>query len=111
VLAIAPRDSAIGPLLAGLRLVPRERASLRLRYVDALCKLKDARALPELIGLLESAADPVTGERIDQALCQLTGVSAPRAAAWWRQWWDENQRRLPAGVKATPIPDYSETQR
>ncbi len=100
-------EAAVEPLLEGLRRVPTARASSRRDYVDALARLGDARAIPELIGLLEAEKDGTTLEMTSGALSTITGVRGAHDGAFWRRWWEENQRRLPAGVNAALRGDRS----
>lgn len=72
---------------------------------------KDARAVPTLIGLIEAdnTYDTIYGVGYF-GLSPLTGVDYDEMhdGAWWRKWWEENNRRFPEDVQSLEIPDMTE---
>ncbi|MCA9125135.1 MAG: hypothetical protein KDB11_33395, partial [Planctomycetales bacterium] len=79
-----------------------------------LAKLGDPRAIPKLIGLMDSDnSKPVIHVLNMEALQPLTGVTYDPDAQhgrWWRKWWAENKMRFPKDVQDTAIPTYPLTK-
>ena len=76
--------------------------------VRGLGDVRDPRAVPFLIGLLERT-DQDLGLRSTigaGALQELTGVrfDVQRDAAWWRTWWEDNRLRFEPAVSGLEIP-------
>jgi HEAT repeat protein len=63
-----------------------------VKAADALGRLKDPKAVPALIVVLERATekDLERAEAAKQALEKITGKAFGRKAAPWRKWWAEN---------------------
>jgi predicted esterase len=77
-----------------------------------IAALNDARAIPTMIGLIESdnaywtvygigyfGLNPLTGVRYDDL----------HHGPWWRKWWQANKDRFPEEVRALPIPEFPKT--
>lgn len=75
---------------------------------------KDLRAIPILIGVIDSDNSSETVYGIGYyglgffKGVNLTGVeySSYHDGPWWRRWWEANKHRFPPEVQAVPIPDY-----
>ena len=78
-----------------------------LQIAQSLGQIGDARAIPSLIAMID---EDVNGNAVYDVgyygLGRLTGVSYDEThdGAWWRDWWEKNQGRLPAEVQGMEIP-------
>ncbi len=74
----------------------------------ALGSLGDPKAIPVMIGVIESDNSYATVYGVGYfGLGSLTGVRYDQLhdGAWWRRWWEKNKETYPAGVRDLPIPD------
>ncbi len=78
-----------------------------------LGEFEDPRAIPALIGILDSDNSHATIYRIGWfALTPLTGVrfDYTHHGPWWRQWWKANSPRYDEEVRRRPIPEFPKTK-
>jgi predicted esterase len=73
---------------------------------QTLSQIGDPHIIPTLIALMESDNTPEGNRVIGNILSPLTGVSNAyvRDSVWWRAWWNRNNARFPAELRATAIP-------
>ena len=127
-------DDLADAIAAGDGSVSREARTL----AEKIAGFEDPAAIPELIGLLDSAFDvwdladaklPAPGsdfspteagakkagllDAVGSAIARLAKVPASPAldAAWWRTWWRANRDRFPDEVSRVDVPDYRERLR
>jgi hypothetical protein len=94
------------PLVAYLRRCSAGDPGQASGAAGALADIGDARAIPPLIEIL--LADREGKLRYDvgyYGLARLTGVTWNESydGAWWLDWWNNNQRRLPPEVQSMTI--------
>ena len=95
------------PHLLGMLEVRRERGGFAHAVCSAIGEVGDASALPELIAAFVDADDPDMRYSIGHfALAKLTGVPWKEShdGAFWLEWWDANQGRLPVELRGTSLP-------
>ena len=111
-------DGLADDLAAGGGAVSPEARAL----AEKIAGFGDPAAIPELIGLLDSASDVwETGEAkgagakrfLGPALSRLASVPYSEAhdGTWWRAWWSANRDRYPEAVSRVDVPDYRERLR
>ena len=77
-----------------------------------IAEFENPRAIPDLIGILDSDNSHATIYRIGWfALTPLTGVrfDYTHHGPWWRQWWEANAARYDEEVRRRLIPDLPKT--
>ena len=123
ILPLTAKDAQMNLRMQALQMIGRPdntwaNDTLLKMYVDeypedisynigtALGAIGDAHALPTLIGMLDADNTREGAITIGNVLFQVTGVYVQEAhdAAWWHNWLTKNQQRLPADVRAAPIP-------
>lgn len=74
--------------------------------------IKDSKAIPTMIGVIDADNSRDTIENIGYALEELTQVkySAFHDGAWWKKWWQENKKNYPKEVQNIPIPELPKTE-
>jgi beta-lactamase regulating signal transducer with metallopeptidase domain/predicted esterase len=77
-----------------------------------LIRLKDATAVPTLIGILDADNSPKRISEVGRCLQSLTGLdSTPlRDGDWWRRSWAGIKNKFPESVQQIPIPTFSKTE-
>lgn len=88
------------PLVAG-----QDSPSLRAAVI-AMGRNGDPRAIHAVLALLVDRQDFGMCRLVGEALERPTGVARDDThdLAWWRQWWNENEERLPEGSRALGFP-------
>ncbi len=115
-LAVGPDDGwAFDPLLEALIQCVTEEPAPRLALFSvsrALTRLGDPRAIPTMIGCIESWEDYDTIYGIGYfGLGRLLDVDYDEShdGAWWRQWWEQHKHELGPDVAALEIPRFERT--
>lgn len=101
----AGSEWAVDPLMDAFRQAPAEQRKRFYAPIEALAEIGDARVIPTLIGMI--AADPSTKYSVGYyGLGKLTGVDYDDShdGAFWIDWWEKNQNRLPKEIRGLPIP-------
>ena len=106
-------EPTLDDLLARLKKQVQEgKRPLNVHTLRAIAELNDPRAIPSLIGLIDSDNSYETVCGIGgRALRPLTGVRYDDShhGPWWRKWWQANKDRFPKAVQTLPIPDFPKT--
>jgi len=80
---------------------------------QGIAEFKDPRAIPVLIGIIDSDNSDLTINKIGtSALAPLTGVryDYTHHGPWWRKWWEANAARYDDEVGNRSIPDLLRTE-
>lgn len=97
---------ATEPILQSMLQVPAES----LQYFSAsraLAEIGDPTAIPTMIAMIVADDSYATQYGVGYfGLSKLTGVSYHEShdGAWWLNWWNTNQSRLPAEIRGMSIP-------
>jgi HEAT repeats/Tetratricopeptide repeat len=82
------------------------------REVNALADLKDPRAIPTMIGVIDADNTYNTVYGVGYfGLRRLTGVQYDENhdGPWWHRWWEENKSQYPEDVRGLEIPVFKKT--
>lgn len=92
------------PLSGGAEATSAPPLGLAYGAARALAEIGDPAAIPAMIEILAEAPSKPLDYAIGHfGLSKLTGVEwrEDYDAAWWREWWEKNRSRLPAGAGGT----------
>ncbi len=78
---------------------------------EEIAEMKDARAIPTMIGVVDADNSGKTVWGVGRRLHALAEVrfSSYHDGAWWRAWWEGNKSRYAEEVQKIPIPDLPKT--
>ena len=106
-------EPSLDDLLVRLKTAVQEgKSDSDYRLAMDIANRNDPRAIPTLIGLIDSDNSEATIYAIGWfALNPLTDVryDGTHHGPWWRKWWEANKSRFPEHVQALAIPDLPKT--